>query len=125
VIDGFATSELDEIEQAYYAFNFYPDLMTVLEMEAYHHLLAICEFARGLNFYCQPVDKAGSEDPAVLFLARDGWEAFKLRTGKRILKDHRDQVVLNCCSRCGELARTPKAQQCRYCGNDWHEGARR
>jgi hypothetical protein len=122
-MDGFTTSELDEIERAYYAFNFYPDLMTVLEMEAYHHFLATAELAFGLNMSGRPVDNAGSDDPAVLFLARDGHEAFIFRTGKRILNDHGSQVFLNCCSRCGELARTPKAQQCRYCGNDWHEAA--
>jgi len=43
VIDGFATSELDEIEQAYYAFEYYRDLMTILEIEAYHHLLSLLD----------------------------------------------------------------------------------
>lgn len=64
MIDGFATSELDEIEQAYYAFNFYPDLMTVLEMEAYHHLLATCELTR-LELPRSACGQAGSRDPAV------------------------------------------------------------
>jgi len=120
VIDGFATSELDEIEQAYYAFEYYRDLMTILEIEAYHHLLSLVDFTFGLTKPEHQRKDGRSDDPAVLLLTCDGWEAFKLRTGKRILKDHRDQVVLNCCARCGELARTPKAQQCRYCGNDWH-----
>ena len=125
MIEGFTTSELDEIEQAYYAFEFYRDLMTVLEMEVYHHFLKTAEFAFGLNFSRQPVETAGSRDPGVLLLASDRWDEFRLRTGKRFLKDHRDQMVLNFCSRCGELARTPRAQQCRYCGNDWHERPRR
>jgi hypothetical protein len=49
VIDGSTTSELEEIERAYYAFNFDPDLITVLGIEAYHHFLATAELAFGLN----------------------------------------------------------------------------
>jgi hypothetical protein len=92
VIDAFTTSELHEIERAYYAFNFYPDFMTVLEIEAYTHFLATVDRAFGLNMSGRPVDKARSGDPAVLFLARDGHKTFIFRTRKRILKDHRREV---------------------------------
>jgi hypothetical protein len=34
-----------------------------------------------------------SDDPSVLLLECDGIEAFVLRTGQRILNDHRDQIV--------------------------------
>jgi len=123
VIDGFTTSELDEIERTYYAFNFYPDLMTVLEIEAYSHFLATAELAFDLNTSRRPVDKAGSDDPAALFLAR--------RRARDIYIPHRKEdsegpwrpSFVNCCSRCGELARTPEAQHCRYCGNEWREAA--
>ena len=36
---------------------------------------------------------------------------------KRILKDN--PYILNNCKRCGKLARTPKARQCRHCGHKW------
>lgn len=36
---------------------------------------------------------------------------------KRILKDN--PSILNNCPKCGRLARTPKARQCRFCGNKW------
>jgi uncharacterized C2H2 Zn-finger protein len=27
---------------------------------------------------------------------------------------------VNRCPRCGEVAKTPKAKQCRFCKHDWH-----
>ena len=38
---------------------------------------------------------------------------------KRILKDN--PSILNNCSKCGQLARTPRAKQCRHCGHKWFE----
>lgn len=38
---------------------------------------------------------------------------------KRILNDNPD--ILNYCPNCGKLTRTPKARQCRHCGNKWFE----
>ncbi|MBW1296328.1 hypothetical protein [Aquimarina litoralis] len=38
---------------------------------------------------------------------------------KRILKDN--PSIINNCSKCGQLARTPRARQCRHCGNKWFE----
>jgi hypothetical protein len=56
----------------------------------------------------------------ILRLVSGGFEQFAEQTAKRILADHADEVILNYCPRCHELARTPKAQQCRFCGFDWH-----
>ncbi|MCJ8155648.1 hypothetical protein MKJ01_17975 [Chryseobacterium sp. SSA4.19] len=39
---------------------------------------------------------------------------------KRIMKETPDKVFFNNCSKCGKLARTPFAKQCRYCGYSWH-----
>ncbi|CAL2088233.1 hypothetical protein [Tenacibaculum sp. 190524A05c] len=38
---------------------------------------------------------------------------------KRILKDNPN--IINNCSKCGKLARTPRVRQCRHCGNKWFE----
>jgi hypothetical protein len=67
VIDGFTTSELEEIERAHHACNFYPGLVTVLEMEPYHLFLATAKLAFGLNMSGHPVDKAGSDDQLSYF----------------------------------------------------------
>jgi ribosomal protein L40E len=61
-----------------------------------------------------------TDDPEVLKLTKNGMLEFRARTATRILADHRKEVFLNLCPRCHELARTPKAQQCRSCGYDWH-----
>lgn len=46
-------------------------------------------------------------------------EEFKIAIANRILNDHYEEVINNC-PKCGKLARTPKAKQCRYCQFDWH-----
>lgn len=37
-----------------------------------------------------------------------------------LLKNHYDQISINNCPKCNQLARTPFAKQCRYCGHSWH-----
>lgn len=48
-----------------------------------------------------------------------GKERLQLRIAERLLKEHENEIINNC-PKCGRLARTPKAKQCRYCGFDWH-----
>ena len=43
----------------------------------------------------------------------------KQKIAEIIIKNYGDKVFLNNCSKCGELARTPTAKQCRYCENKW------
>jgi hypothetical protein len=62
-----------------------------------------------------------SDDPDVLFLAREGFDAFVRQTGRRILEDHQNEITLNRCPRCQRVARTPTAKQCRFCLFDWHQ----
>lgn len=61
-----------------------------------------------------------SRDPAVLRLLEKGYVEFAKSTADRILKENEDEVFLNKCPKCDQLARTPKAKQCRQCGYDWH-----
>jgi hypothetical protein len=137
-----------DTNSATYVFQYYSHLRTDHERLANRHLAgtmketrgrsdvaAQAEAKRSLNRLCKllsddpraEVKKISrywsellSDDPIVLFLAREGYEAFVLRTGQRILNDHRDQIVLNCCPRCSMVARTPQARQCRFCRYDWH-----
>lgn len=50
----------------------------------------------------------------------DGPEAFRRRVRERVLADCGERVFINRCHRCGRVVRTPKAQQCFWCGYDWH-----
>ena len=61
-----------------------------------------------------------TDDPQLLELMKGGYEACVQRIAERIRATHRNEIVINRCPRCHKLARTPKARQCRFCGNDWH-----
>ena len=38
----------------------------------------------------------------------------------KLLVKYNDKIVLNKCPKCGKIARTPKAKQCKFCHHDWH-----
>ena len=96
---------------AYYVVHFHAQLMTDTERKAHSQLIAT---AKALD--CS--DETGLRE--ALSLANEGYQQFQLTTAARILRDSADKVFFNCCPLCGELARTPSAKQCRYCGHDWH-----
>jgi hypothetical protein len=104
-------------------------LMTEQEKLVYRHLVSTMKASVGKSDpEAQETAKSDpvharflSDDPEILHLAKDGYDAFVLRTGERILRESGDKVVLNLCPASGKLARTPTARQCRYCLHDWHE----
>ena len=49
-----------------------------------------------------------------------GLEAYGTQIAKRMWQDHQNEITLNLCPKCHELARTNLAKQCRHCGYDWH-----
>ena len=114
-------------ELAYYV-RYHPNFMTDVESRANSHLMSTLKATMGRDDAAAQREamqhrvyyRGLSEDPEVLELAREGMQAFRGQTAARILRDHSKEVFLNYCPRCHELARTPKAQQCRSCGFDWH-----
>jgi len=118
-----------EPERARYLLRYYGHLMTVQERLAQRHLMYTQKATHGRSDAAaqsearngsRPSRELLSNDPGVLQLAKDGVDAFEARTAKRILDEHSDQIAFNCCPRCGALAKTPKARQCRSCRHDWH-----
>jgi hypothetical protein len=118
-----------DANEARYAFHSYSHLMTEREHLAFRHLSGTMKATLGrsdvnaqreVKRTSSHLRNLLSQDPDVLALARDGYEAFVLRTGQRILEEKRDLIFLNYCPQCSALARTPKARQCRFCGHDWH-----
>ena len=112
-------------ESAIYILNYFPNLLNDKERLAKRHAWATQKLnAQSLAKGEKPGFKKSnwlSEDPKVLNLLAQGYENFMLDAATRILEDHADKVFLNTCPKCGRLARTPQARQCRYCGYTWHD----
>ena len=119
-------------ELALYVVTYYRELMTAEEKSAERHLATTFKWTHGRSDVAAQEELRReqsrrsrwlSDDPAVLRLAADGLEAFRLRTAARILHDHPSDVFLNYCPKCGGLTRTPQARLCLHCGYDWHHQA--
>lgn len=66
-------------------------------------------------------DRLKTNDPDALALMTDDIQGFMRRVRDRIIRDHPNEVAFNWCPKCGGLAMTPKARQCRWCCHDWHD----
>ncbi len=116
-----------DAEKAWYVFRYYAHLMSQQERAANRHLTGTIKATHGRSD-AEAQKEAGnsylrsvlSNEPQVLALASDGFQPFVLQTADRIIRDHGEKIAFNCCPRCGRLARTPKARQCRFCRHDWH-----
>jgi hypothetical protein len=117
-------------DKSWYVFTYFGHLMTEQERRAYTHLVGAFKATGCTDAASQAEARERalphlrdllSSDPEVLRLTSAGLDAFIERTGRRILDEHRDKITFNNCPKCGALTRTPKAQQCRFCGFDWHE----
>ena len=118
--------------KARYVIRYYGHLMTRQERLAQRHLVGTAKATHGrtdaadqseVENTSHPARDLLSKDPEVLQLASDGIDAFTVRTARRILDKHSDEITFNYCPRCGGLAKTPKARQCRFCYHDWHSAA--
>jgi hypothetical protein len=126
-----------ETEKARYVLRYYDDFMTKQERLAQRHLMGTAKATHGRTDAAAQIEVRSSRDPwrsvlsndllsndpEVLQLASDGLDAFVVRTAQRILDEHSNEIVFNYCPRCGALAKTPKARQCRLCRHDWHSVA--
>jgi len=124
-----------DFQLAAYLVTYYPQFLTKEEESAQRHLMGTVKIMHGRDdiaaqeeaisrYY--PADKIFfTKDPDVLLLAKDGYKVFVLRTGSRIFAEHGDEISLNLCPKCGRLARTPSAKQCRHCFHDWHQQEQR
>jgi hypothetical protein len=65
-------------------------------------------------------NRDNSDDPNVLQLLENGIQEFHRNAAERVLNEHFNELTLNTCPKCGGIARTPTAKQCRYCKHNWH-----
>ena len=105
-----------------YIIDHYPKLLGLKERAAQKHHLATLKTEGEDDSHLKNMllRKWGSKDQDVLDLLDNGYEEFKRVSADKILKEHRDKIFINNCQKCGRLARTPEAKQCRHCGHNWH-----
>jgi hypothetical protein len=108
---------------ANYIITYYSNLMTESDKIAWKHYSSTIKLAGSNNAELLDMYKRKgwiSEDEEILILLENGYDNFELNTAKKILQNFPEEVFLNNCQKCGKLARTPTAKQCRFCGFDWH-----
>lgn len=115
----------------------YDQVLTKYIWDNYYHLLTSSEKLVAKAALAEEKAKASSErlakairrrwepkqDPEIMEALQDGAEAFRRQVCERVLRENADDIVINRCPACKRIVRTPKARQCLWCGNDWHEGS--
>jgi hypothetical protein len=109
-----------------YILHYFSGFMTPEESAASMHYNIIQQFGErikrdGVDSQPDFIRTRLSKDPAVLALLKSGIEQFRINAAERIFRDSADKMFFNNCSKCGKLARTPEAKQCRYCGHSWRK----
>jgi hypothetical protein len=54
-------------------------------------------------------------------LLANGYTEFRRIAAARVLRENGGDLTINRCSMCNRIVRTPQAQQCLWCGHDWHD----
>ena len=52
---------------------------------------------------------------------KDGQMAFREQVMRRIMKENKDTIEINRCSKCNCVVKTPKARLCLWCGYSWYD----
>lgn len=87
------------------------------------HLQKLTNSENGVNIAMYKLLAQGGNiltDDDVSELTNDGYEGYKEKIVERIFNEHKDEIELNLCPKCGKIARTPWAKQCRFCFHGWH-----
>ena len=114
-----------DIETAKYISNYYHRFFNEKESIAHRHLNSIFKLdgepENSPRYRIYKRTGKITSDIEALELIKNGETEFFINTANRILKEHNGEIFLNNCPNCQKLARTPKARQCRHCGNKWFE----
>ena len=112
----------DDEELTRYVWNYHGRFFTPVEAKAGWAVFADAKARLGSPHVAEFIWKRHklANDPEVMEALADGIAAFRRRTAKRVLSDHASEVFVNRCPKCNRVVRTPKAQQCLWCGHDWH-----
>ena len=112
----------DDLELTDYIWHNYAHLRTDLETRAGNAAIAERKAQAASGQIANVLrNKWGiASDPRFAELLKDGLDEFRRRVRDRILADSADEVVINRCARCQCIVATPRAQQCLWCGHNWH-----
>ena len=113
-------------ETVKYILDYFSHLLTAEENMAFKHTLSAYYLNNSTSdnaLLTRIYREKGwlTSDQSVLDLLKDGYDNFELKMANRIVSENPDKVFFNYCPKCGKLARTPFAKQCRFCGHDWHD----
>ena len=116
---------MDE-DKVRYIMNYHSSFMTMEEKKAWKHWSTTYKMEDSDGTSQQKENrrkvslKTGwlTTDENILNLLKDGIEKFEHNLAERIMNS--ENIDFNNCPKCGKLARTPFAKQCRYCDFDWH-----
>ena len=107
-----------------YIFQYCWEYYSETERKAKDHYFGDFKFGKYAENIHPMINKAKQRflttDIEALKLLENGFPEFIKNTATRIYIEHGKELVLNLCTKCGKIARTPEAKQCRFCGNDWH-----
>jgi hypothetical protein len=107
-----------------YIFQYCGEFYTETERKAKDHHFGMVKFGRypdGVHpKITQAKERFLTTDLEAIDLLKNGYSEFIINTATRIYKEHKNELDLNLCPRCGKIARTPRSKQCRFCSYDWH-----
>lgn len=108
-------------EKIHYIITYFSNLMTTDEKLALKHQMFTYKTADNQKMRKILTEKGWiSSEPEILEFLKNGHQQFEMNIVKRILAETPNEVFFNNCPKCGRLARTPYAKQCRYCSYSWH-----
>jgi hypothetical protein len=126
-VDALAEHPVKEYDDEHvltnYVWDHFARFLTPAESKAGLAVFAEAKRAVGASVFAEFIWRKHklAEDSAVAAELADGTEAFRRRAAARIVREHASEIFVNRCPRCHRVVRTPKAQQCLWCGHDWHQ----
>jgi ribosomal protein L40E len=106
-----------------YIFSYCGRYFWETEKIADRHFLAMLKSKQGVNetmykFFMKEQNVYANKE--IMDLISEGFDKYKIKVVTRIWSEHKHELELNLCPKCGKIARTPWAKQCRFCFHDWH-----
>jgi len=94
--------------------KYFSNLMTHDEKLALQHQMYIVKSTDNKAIKDMMKEKGWiNNDPQILNLLKNSYEEFQINVAKRMMNETPEKVFFNNCPKCGKLARTPYAKQCK------------